>query len=60
MRFALTYDVERRLATARSGSAVKSSSYDESNRRVEKIFGSSDYIYFYGPGGQLLSASELR
>ena len=51
--FALTYDAENRLAT--SGSAVESYFYDESNHRVEKIFGSSDYIYFYGPGGRLLS-----
>ena len=57
--FALTYDAENRLATATSGSAVESYSYDESNHRVEKIFGASDYIYFYGPGGRLLSIREV-
>ena len=57
--FALTCDAENRLGTATSGSAVESYFYDENNHRVEKIFGSSDYIYFYGPGGRLLSIREV-
>ena len=57
--FALTYVAENRQATATSGSAVESYFYDENNHRVEKIFGSSDYIYFYGPGGRLLSIREV-
>jgi YD repeat-containing protein len=57
--FALTYDVENRLATATSGTAVESYFYDESNHRVEKILGSADYLYFYGPGGRLLSIRSV-
>ena len=57
--FALTYDVENRLATATSGTAVESYLYDESNHRVEKTIGSSDYLYFYGPGGRLLTILQL-
>ena len=57
--FALNHDAENRLATATSGSAVESYSYDESNHWVEKVFGSSDYLYFYGPGGRLLSIRSV-
>ncbi len=57
--FALTYDVENRLATATSGTAVESYLYDESNHRVEKTIGSADYFYFYGPGGRLLTILQL-
>ena len=57
--FALNHDAENRLATATSGSAVESYSYDESNHWVEKVFGSQDYIYFYGPGGRLLSIRSV-
>ena len=57
--FALTYDVENRLATATSGTAVESYLYDESNHRVEKTIGSSDYLYFYGPDGRLLTILQL-
>lgn len=57
--FALTYDVENRLATATSGSVVESYLYDESNHRVEKVLGSADYLYFYGPGGKLMSNRQI-
>ena len=57
--FALTYDMENRLATATSGTAVESYFYDESKRRVEKTMGSSDYLYFYGPSGKLLSIRSV-
>ena len=57
--FELQYDVENRLATATSGSAVESYLYDESNHRVEKTIGSADYFYFYGPGGRLLTILQL-
>ena len=57
--FALTYDMENRLATATSGTAVESYFYDESNHRVEKTIGSSDYLYFYGPSGKLLSIRSV-
>ena len=33
--------------------------YDESNHRVEKTIGSSDYLYFYGPDGRLLTILQL-
>ena len=57
--FALTYDMENRLATATSGTAVESYYYDESKRRVEKTMGSNDYLYFYGPSGRLLSIRSV-
>ena len=58
--FALTYDMENRLATATSGTAVESYAYDESNHRVEKTNGSGDYLYFYGPDGRLLSIRQVQ
>ena len=57
---ALTYDMENRLATATSGTAVESYAYDESNHRVEKTSGSGDYPYFYGPDGRLLSIQQVQ
>ena len=57
--FALTYDMENRLATATSGTAVESYFYDEANHRVEKTMGSNDYLYFYGPSGKLLSIRSV-
>ena len=57
--FALTYDMENRLATATSGTAVESYAYDESNHRVEKTMGTNDYLYFYGPSGRLLSIRSV-
>ena len=57
--FALAYDMENRLATATAGTAVESYYYDESNHRVEKKNGTNDYLYFYGPGGKLLSIRSV-
>ena len=57
--FALTYDMENRLTTATSGTAVESYYYDEANHRVEKTMGSNDYLYFYGPSGKLLSIRSV-
>ena len=56
---ALTYDIENRLATAASGTAVESYFYDEVNHRVEKTMGTNDYLYFYGPSGKLLSIRSV-
>jgi RHS repeat-associated protein len=52
---ALAYDYENRAKSATMGSFVESYAYDESNRRVEKINLGSDFIYFYGVDGRLLS-----
>ena len=57
--FALAYDMENRLATATAGTAVEGYYYDESNHRVEKKDGTNDYLYFYGPGGKLLSIRSV-
>ena len=57
--FALTYDMENRLATATSGTVVETYFYDEANHRVEKTMGTNDYLYFYGPSEKLLSIRSV-
>ena len=57
--FGLGYDIENRMVSTTSGTSVETFKYDAANHRVESINGSADYVYFYGPNGQLLSALDI-
>ena len=57
----LSYDVENRLTGYTTGTFAENYAYDEGNRRVEKWNSSgSDNIYFYAPGGKLLTVVQVN
>ena len=58
--FALTYDMENRLTTATSGTAVESYFYDEANHRVEKTMERTITCTSTGRAGSCCRSGRLQ
>src|SRR5579859_3079009 len=58
--FENTYDGQNRLTSAQNNAGITTSyDYDADGQRVKKSNGSTNTLYWYGPGGEVLEETDL-